>query len=204
MTFIPALATVRMDMIYTFESGVQVNTFHFEKNSTVNENDLGDLIDAMVNWHATWLCQWQVPAYVLAKVRATDLTSPEAPGTEFIVSSGAGTDTAESPLPANCAAQIVWLTGLRGRSYRGRMFIGGIAETRVTGSSLDSTYKAGLATAAAQLLAIAEELTAYTPVVVSRQHDKSPRTEAYNAPITSYGISPYIVSQRRRLPGRGV
>lgn len=109
-----------------------------------------------------------------------------------------------SSLPNNVAYSVSKFTGLRGRSFRGRLFLPGIPENvRETPSTVTAAYRSNIATAFDGLLAhmISE---GFPPVVVSRFTDNAPRTTGLATPVIQLApVDSVLDSQRRRLPGRG-
>jgi hypothetical protein len=107
------------------------------------------------------------------------------------------------PVPLNAALCITHRTANRGRSYRGRTFIAGIAKSIQFGSYL--TQSAVDAMAASFIDLGSDALTADVPfVVVSRHHNKAPRVTGIDTVVTlSVARDNVLDSQRRRTPGRG-
>lgn len=78
--------------------------------------DLYELLDTMM--HNTW---------TMDTVEVLDLSSDTAPSYDVINAQIVG-DNAGDPMPSNLALVATHRTGKRGRSYRGRTFLGGFAE----------------------------------------------------------------------------
>lgn len=105
--------------------------------------------------------------------------------------------------PLNVTLCVSFRTAQRGRSYRGRSYVCGLAIDAIDGQNIASAISGGVLAAYQALVAAAG--TASVPmVVVSRQHNGDRRTTGVATPIVSALLHDTVVdSQRRRLPGRG-
>lgn len=111
-----------------------------------------------------------------------------------ILANGQGSRLGSSE-PGNVAYAVSWRTGQGGRSFRGRTFLGNLAETDVSGDSIVP----GLLTLVLQFAAEA---------LVSRVAGKfdfavGSRHLGGSTKVLSYVLEPTIDSMRRRLAGRG-
>jgi hypothetical protein len=95
-----------------------------------------------------------------------------------------------------------WRTGFSGRSFRGRTFYAGIANTEVSDNLISTTLAANLLADATTLL---NDLIAggHNLVVFSQYADGAPRVTGVGTPINQAIIDNRIDTQRRRLPGTG-
>lgn len=108
-----------------------------------------------------------------------------------------------NPAPNNVAACVTLRTDLRGRAYRGRTYVGGIALGSIDNQNLSSIAETAINDAFASLVATAQA-ERVPLVIVSRQLNNAPRTTAAVTPVTSASLRDSVLdSQRRRLPGRG-
>lgn len=141
---------------------------------------------------------------LLESAVAFGLSSLDAPIGVFIPGTLITGGTAAMSLPNNVAYCLTKRTGVRGRSFRGRMYLPGIPSTQVDAPSrLASSYVASIVAGAAGLLA--DMITGgFPPVVVSWMNNGAQRVTGVATPITSLAPSDNVLdSQRRRLPGRG-
>jgi hypothetical protein len=100
-------------------------------------------------------------------------------------------------LPANCAICVSWKTGLSGRSYHGRSYIGGLVDNDMVGSVITSANLTLLSNWAQAMITYAGTVgIAVDLVVLSLKHETMQS-------INGYAIDNTGDSQRRRLPGRG-
>jgi len=115
----------------------------------------------------------------------------------------AGSKTTNS-CPNNVAFCLTLRTLLAGRSYRGRLYAAGLAETDVNRSRLDPVVASEIIASGNALL---DQLTTginAMMVVISRYHNKVPRTPPLFTQVHLVAAFDNVVdSQRRRLPGRG-
>jgi len=99
--------------------------------------------------------------------------------------------------PANCAVVLSKRTGLSGRVNHGRMYIPGVSDALVVGSTVQPTYLLAINALATLLLAYAGPGTLPGKFAIASIKDLAMKT------ITSYALDAIVDSQRRRLPGRG-
>lgn len=104
--------------------------------------------------------------------------------------------------PMNVTLAIKWLTGKRGRSFRGRTYHIGIQQTQVVNSRITPTFAAAIKGAYTALIA-AVNADAAPLVVLSTRANKAPRAAGVMTPILTCSVDTATDSQRRRLPGRG-
>lgn len=107
------------------------------------------------------------------------------------------------PVPNNAALVITHRTANRGRSYRGRTYVPGIAKSVVQGSYVDVGVVSDIVNAFNDMVDACE--TANVPfTIVSRVHDGNPRPEGIDTVVTLCVARDNVLdSQRRRAPGRG-
>jgi len=123
------------------------------------------------------------------------VTADSAAGTE-------GTLTSPS-VPGNVTWCVKFLTGLTGRSYRGRNYIMGMTEDATVGNQMDAGRAAAFVANYEALLDLVDA-TDFTWVVLSRVQNNVPLANAIGAPIINVGYTDLnLDSQRRRLTGRG-
>lgn len=103
-------------------------------------------------------------------------------------------------LPYNCSVCLTWRTGLSGRSYIGRMYMPGIAETSQNESRL-TTAAAGAFNSAAEAFRLALNVAGFVPGVFSRFANKAERDVGLFTPATSFTLTNNVIdSQRSRTP----
>lgn len=204
MAFIPVPDVAEVTIRFTYFSQVIVNTLYFNKTGGFSGSDLPDLATAVMNWWSTRMKGRITNQCALISVVARDISAESAPVSEvFPVSPIAG--TVDNPgLPGNVCWTIQFKTGLAGRSYRGRNYIGALPENAVDGNQIQADDAAAFLAAYVALNSDINLTIAATHVVVSRYHNNAPRTTGVATAVESYGFVDFFLdSQRRRLTGRG-
>lgn len=108
-----------------------------------------------------------------------------------------------NPAPLSVTLCVSYRTAQRGRSYRGRSYVVGLAADAINNQNIDEAIAGGVL---ASFIALRNAAAAadVPMVVVSRRHNNLPRVTGIATPITSVVLNDTVVdSQRRRLPGRG-
>lgn len=164
---------------------------------------LTDLIDqAYAHWHGGVMSNLS-EQYTLQSMVATDISI--AGGLQEVDASGAGEfgGIASGTPPNNVCWAVKFTTGHVGRSYRGRMFIGGLPLNAIVGNNLSSLTAGNLITDIAAMITALDTVD-LTPVIVQRWADKVKLAEAVMHPITAVSYTDLVLdSMRTRLPGRG-
>lgn len=193
-------AQIRMTL-----GGEQIeNTLWFKNLAAPNEPNLVGLGNALLAW---WAAHYALQL-------SSDLTLREIYLVDWNTVNGA-VHTAPAPAPApagvlgepslpnNCALCISFRTGFRGRSFRGRNYVSGLSEARVTGNTVSSGVVDSLVAAYNGLNAAVED-SGFNHVVVTRFHLGTPRNPGIGTEVQScIAVDNTVDSQRRRLPGRG-
>lgn len=203
MAFVPVPTTAKVEMIFSYNGLFCENVYHVEKATNYSESDLITLAQAFISWWNTNIKTFVPDDCVLYNVICTALDSDTSPAIEYSIGlPSAGSATSSAPLPNNVTVCIRWLTGYRGRSYRGRTFHIGLVEASVNGNEIEGSTLTQLVEGYNQLIDDMQDLEANLGVV-SYVENKIPRTTGVFTPITSATVDVFVDSQRRRLPGRG-
>lgn len=137
----------------------------------------------------------------LRQIRATDLTvQGGVQDTNVVGTDGALTGGA---VPLGTPIVVSLRTAKRGRSYRGRVYVSGLANSQVAD---ETDIGGGVATnfgTAFGVLASALDVVGFDVVVASRQHNGVTTNPAEANEVTAYVVDTHFDSQRRRLAGRG-
>lgn len=204
MTFVPAPNVLQAELRFTLGTNKCENVLYFQGSAGVTPVLAQTLGNNLIGWWNTNIKPDSSNIASLNEVYITDLSNQ----TSFTVSvttglPSVGTNGGDA-IPYNCAICISFRTGNRGRSGRGRNYVGGIPETQVSGSAIDAA-RLGRTVAAYQSLIGAGTFTPGLQwVVVSRFTNNAPRGVALVQPITTaLSVDNIIDSQRRRLSGRG-
>lgn len=201
--FIPVENTALVELVYSLPQGqIGENTFHVQNTEAFTANSLGVLAAAFASWYTGHWNARVSGTTSLTKVRCTDLTSQYAPGVEYTTGLPVNGNLTGNGLPNNVSVSIKFNTGLRGRSYRGRIYALGLTDNAVNGNTVQSAWASGAITALETL--VSEHIpVGMNLVVVSKYHNKTPRSAGVTTIVTSFSIDMTPDSQRRRLPGRG-
>jgi hypothetical protein len=162
-----------------------------------------DLADKVRYWWATELVDHYSDDLSLVDIVVYDMTAIDGPVIHVTTDLPVASTNAVDPMAANAAAVISFRTSGRGRSSRGRIYVGPLAENMSEdGLHLNSSYHTTLVAAADAIPAIGDGID-WTHVVVSFHLNGVAREEGYAQPVTTYLVDTAIDSQRRRLAGRG-
>jgi hypothetical protein len=204
MPFVPVADTVLLEMRMALYGQKIENTLYFRKTGGVGVSDATTLMNDMLIWWTT----------LLSPALSRDLTLREMTTTDLSTSSGFSvTQAAPTPnpaggqafdgLPGNVAICVSFRTPNRGRSFRGRNYVPGLAEPDVTGNTL-SPGRTNEILDAYQGVPFSVTGSGFEWVVVSRFSGGVPRTAGIATAISSVVIvDSFVDSQRRRLTGRG-
>lgn len=204
MTFIPTPGCVRTDIQFSL-AGQQVHNIIWcsrEANWTQAEREaLNSAIEAW--WTATARGTFSTQL-ALVQITTVNQEAANAPSSTLVVSPASPGTGGATVVPNNVAACATLRTDLRGRSYRGRMYLAAALDTaRLNSIQWTTAYIAQIITILGALKTAIEALGAVW-VVVSKFTNKVPRASGLKTPITAVSCDQYMDSQRRRLGLRGV
>lgn len=181
------------------------NVLHFKKlsSSAWTVAELYELAQKVGDaWVGAMLPQLSV-SYILGNIVATDISVAGGFQGVYTATAGQTGAIATAALPNNVAFCLKFLSGHVGRSYRGRIYIGGIPGSVVVANAVNGTWATNTAAA---LVTVNTDTAAvdYTQVIVSRYADgvllTPPETRVVET-ITWTDLN--TDSQRKRLNGRG-
>lgn len=202
--FVPAPNVLQARMRYVQFGQLTENTLYFEGSAAVDTALATTLGNALLNW---WSVNFQPQCsnqMALLQVYITDLTTQ----TGFTVavtppSALTGGSTTEA-LPNNVAFCVSFRTAARGRSSRGRNYVGGLTEADTNASNLLQSRATAIVNAYKLLMGAGVFVPGLQLVVVSRFTLGNPRPVALSRPVINIlNVDLTVDSQRRRLPHRG-
>jgi len=202
MTFIPMPNGVQL--CFDFGQASQLWQFCLSLRKSAGpplDSDLILIANEAEDWWTNTLKSSLSTGLTLRQVRVTDMTAQGAP--QYILTVNTTGSSASDVLSAGTAAVISARTAKRGRSYRGRVYLGGLT-TDVVDTAVDmsgaaaSTYAAAFAT-----LQTAMDALGFDVVVASRQHNGVITNPAELNEVIAWVVDTHFDSQRRRLAGRG-
>ena len=197
---VPATAEAVVQML---QNTVIVSFSMYAKQAVAYDSDLiQDLADATDSWMATELLPFlsnQV-SYTMTNVRGLESEND----VERSQDAGAGIGgIAAVPLPNNIAFVVKRLSGLTGRSARGRVYVPGIP---VTAQSSNENFVGQ--TFADDILGAFNDFATYlsgtgwTPVIVSRYTAGAKRLTGVTFPVVNWEYTDFRLDSRRdRFPG---
>jgi hypothetical protein len=202
MVFIPVPNAAEVLMNFTW-NGEQVKmVFGVGWEAEPDSAAMLDIADDFDTWHNTNLKAAQTTEITLDSIDVIPQWDNTAPSvTKILTTPRPGTATGDS-VPNNAAPCITLLTGLRGRSYRGRKYIPGYPETNVDGSLVGLSNLSALLTIMGAIVPLLSADDAALGVI-SRQLNNVARVIGVITAVTAFKADQIIDSQRRRLPGRG-
>jgi len=201
MPFIPVPNTVALSLIHEFLGQRLSNTLYVKQDGPINPSDLTDLATTAANLWAQQIMPRLSGDTRFVLVSAKDLSAQNGlvfdyTGPPLPVTGGAS----GQPLPSNIAAVLSLRTGRAGRSFRGRIYLGGFSELQSDGNFLFGNILEQLRQG---LIQVIDGLNTGSRrvVVVSRFSEKQPRTVGITTPVLSVlARTVRLASQRKRLP----
>lgn len=202
--FVPILNTVKIALDILLAGQSLINTFHIARSASWDTGDMSTLITSFSNWLTDNIKGVVCDNLSWRGAYATDLTAVDAPSFyESFAAPIVGTKTGEA-VPLNVAGVISELTNRRGRSYRGRSYLPGIAESdRTSEGAFTSALAAAIAAGYGTLNLYVGPDTGGAHVVASRFNAGVQRAEGVAQNVNAYRMDTLFDSQRRRLIGRG-
>jgi hypothetical protein len=202
MGFVPATNVMKCELVFYREGDFFENTLYFKKNAAIVGSDFDLMGDFLRDWWTGYMDSLISSSVSLNKILLADLTLENGIGYEYRDSLPANGQAVGNPLPANCAIAVKFSTGYRGRSYRGRNYIGGLLDTAADSSVIVTAVGQDIVDAYALFIENAT-ISDFTWSVVSRIGNGVERSQAVVTPVLTVSVDPVMDSQRRRLPGRG-
>jgi hypothetical protein len=204
MAFIPIPNAIKASLEFTYGGQTIVLTLGWVKASAVQHNDLEDLAGALSDWMDSDLDLNMNSGVSLFNINATDQSSESGESYDLAISPNLPGTLNTGGQPANVAAVCTFRTPLRGRSYRGRAYLGGLDSSQISNATrLTTNAASAIVNAFSGLVDVGTPLS-LVHAVFSRFHNGTPRTVGVATEVTQYTIDTAIDSQRRRLYGRGI
>jgi len=201
--FIPAPDCCRVRMVYDYLGQQVENVVYFHKPSGFDAAALAALnAEISTSWNTTLKLHQQTGlAFLFVESTALDVEA----GAQNTLAIGGNGVISGPGYPGSVTIAIKFATGLSGRSFRGRYYWPGIAESQATGNLLLTAVATAFVSDVQAFFANIESALSIDHVVVSYCHDKAWRTTAVSTAVTDYLlVDNALDNQRRRLAGRGV
>jgi hypothetical protein len=208
MAFVPVANTAKVALLFTQYGQHLVNTLWFKKASPITSADLTTLCTALNSWVIAEMLPNQGSTVTYNGSEAVDMTTAGGTGVLVPVTSGNTGGIAGGGLPTNVTASVKFLTGLTGRSHRGRNYFIGLTNSGISGDEL-------LSGSVTNILGIYDALgsylvsTAFDQVIASLYSGVDstgkpiPRAAGVTTVVVSYAMDIALDAMRRRLEGRG-
>lgn len=204
MAFITALDTVKVVLNQLFGNQELANIIYFLKSGGWSEADMTALAADIEDWWTDEIAPWLSSALSLVGIDVVNMETDNAPSISRTVSPAVPGLASTEAVPANAAGVVTFRTANRGRSSRGRNYLGGLTIDTIEGvNEIGANVVAGLIQGYEALSTI-ETGNSCEHVVASFYHLKQPRSTALLQEVLSYTMDNNVDSQRRRLNGRGV
>jgi hypothetical protein len=198
LPFIPFLDCADLVIHFTEQSVQWLLTFGFKYSGAVGVPELNALLGAVDSWITSDLAGQIGTTDTIDFIRATGLTTAVDPSITLTPATTAGT-LAGNVLSAQAAMVTTFVTALRGRSYRGRQFLGGrVHGDLLTTSAWTAARQAAVHTMYTNLPA-AVGAVGWTHVILSRQLNNVRRVVGVSTPVVDYLTKVAIATQRKRL-----
>jgi hypothetical protein len=205
MAFIPAPGVAEFVARYSSYGNEQLNVHHVKHvdGSSWNATQLQAMNSLIANWDLANLASLRVTDFTLQQVTGRDLSTQNGAESSFGASVAGG--DAGGAMPENVTFALKKVTGLSGRSFRGRLYHIGIARTHVTADTVNSTYAASLVTAYDALLTAVAGVANCKYCILRSQSGGAPLSPRLGQEVISFTVTDYFVdSQRRRLAGHNI
>lgn len=203
MAFIPVPDTAQFNFRGVVNGELVENTLYFKDATAITAVDLANTADSLAAGWSTDICAVLGTQYVFTSCFARDLTVDAGFEHESFVGTGTSGGVAGAALPNNVSWVVKFLTGLAGRSFRGRNYVAGLNAGMVSDQDILGGRADDIVTQYTLFLT-SNKPAGWDWVIASRFHLNAPRVTGITTPVTNVGFTDLVIdSQRRRLPGRG-
>lgn len=210
MAFIPAVNTAQVRMQFDYQGQQCENVYYVENQAAWDAAALFLLAAVFGEWWIGELAPDMPLALTLTRILCRDMTTSSSPGIEYTTDLPHSGEQSVEALPNHVTVAVKWITGLIGRSFRGRTYHLGLADAGVAANAITPTLHGILNAAYNQLRSNVSTADVDWRMVVASFYsgvdvngDPIPRATAVLTPILNAVIDLIVDSQRRRLPGRG-
>lgn len=204
MPFIPVPDVLQAELRYTLFGQRIENVLYFAGGGRAGQAGMNTLALQLQAWWVAEIAPNLSVQLTLNEIYITDLQSESGETYSGIVAAGSQGQINDNALPGNVALCVSFRTAQRGRSFRGRNYVPGLAETSVAGNTVEAGVVNNLQAGYGALISTAAA-AGFPWVVVSRYSGGDPRPVGLATNITGARVvDPFVDSQRRRLTGRGL
>lgn len=203
--FIPVAGVFKVQLIYSLFAQRIENVFNVRSGGGVLTADADRIEAVFANWWTTSMRNQVTSSASLVTIILDALDAASSLHKEYTSGWTAPGLMGGTPFPGGTTTSVKLATGIRGRSYRGRIYWPGLTVNQVTNGLLTTTARDAIATSVNLLrTSLAADVASDRLVVVSYCQDGAWLTNGVATEITSASAHLLVDSQRRRLIGRGL
>jgi len=175
-----------------------VNIFHLNVGTSPTPEILSDIADDVQAWASTDLMPLLHSSYTLNSIYVQDISVANGAFHENVLTTDNVGENGGSAAAANAATVVSFGTGLTGRSFRGRFYIGALPQSFLTDAQHIYSSVATDIIAAFQALINAMEAAGYVFSVLSKIANGVARAVGILTEVTTIATDTKVDSQRRR------
>jgi len=198
MAFQPVPDTARFAVVH--QSGVGdsvVNVLYFRRSGSWGLQELQEAAEELSTiWVSAVMPSLSVETS-LRRIQSRGERVQDDVSFEYVLSTPVAGGRSGQAVPFQCAFCVTHLTGLAGRSNRGRTYFGYLAEADNNNGLLDVGIANALRNALSSIRTVMDNL-GWTHVVVSRVRNKTRLPVAATTPVIGYKYTDLIIDTQRR------
>lgn len=181
------------------QNGVPIiNIIHTSSSTSATLENLESIADAVITWVQDSVLPETHPSYVLQMVKVRDISSSTGLAVEIAPATSSPGEAGGTAAAANASIVASLRTGVQGRSFRGRIYFGGLAQQTLT-----NAQTMGVSSAAAYATMVTDLIDVLTAVgqtlsVLSRVADGVQRVTGILTEVIQVIVNTKVDSQRRR------
>jgi hypothetical protein len=204
--FIPVPNVASVELIYSVNGITAENVFHVQKGSPYTLAQLQALRTTVNGWDAASWAGSRCGGALLTRIRTKALDTSASPTEDYTLPVARGGTVGGPLLPSNATFAMKLVTGLAGRSFRGRLYVVGIGSVFLGATA----NQVSLGTATTFLTLLTNLITVlaaagHTLGVVSYRSGGVYRPTGLFTPAIGWTyVDLNMDSMRRRLTGRGI
>lgn len=206
MAFVPVAGTARVAVRFELpDNALAINVFHIKKLAAgaIVLGDLQDVANIIVSAYDTHLDVTWGGHCTLVGVQLRSLESEAGLIWDAVMPAGGiiGTRTGNA-LPNHATIAVQLVTGLAGRSYRGRLYHPGLVDAQVVNNSLVVTDQENILDGYEELRGAIVDDGTFVMSVVSYVSNGAPRAVPLSTTVSGFRLADATIdTQRRRMPG---
>lgn len=199
MPFIPLPDTVGIRAVFAQYGQTFTNNYYYVGDAPWSVADMTTLLTTLEGLYGASYNNAATPDTALVELVARDMSTEFGSIVSYPVNPAISGLVGGDAFPSNVALVVTLRTGLSGRSFRGRLYHGGIPVSVTTGNNVSPAYVTNVGTLYASLITPGSANNP-TLVVASRYTNNLPRVTGLTTPVTAMQVNTQVDTQRRRLP----